>query len=438
MLASLSLIFASLLAPHGAPGRHCVVGRSRAAAPLALAKKQREPPPPPPETFADLGVKSKPLLSALECMDLHKPMESQVLAWSALRDTTSDVAVVSEAGSGKTLAYLVPLLERLIAESSKRTRQVLHIVVPTHDLTTQVLRTVKDLCADLPQLKLALADDPAAARAADVVVGTATASEKLLAGSSSSRSSSSGGSGGRGGGGGRGGKSKGKSDGRGGRGVRRAPRETKVASLRSAGGAGRDDTSTSGVAPRAITLTVVMDEADFLLAGARASGGKGGASPAAKILDALRRSSKPKAGGKKDQGRGSTADKVTDKGSSKPAAKPAAEAAPTAVADAAGAVAGEPDAPKPPSAAPPPPLARLVFVSATVPGQGAASVGAYLDNRFPSLQWVRSAGAHRPVASLRAEFETVDSPKARDAALMRLLGEERLGRTLVFANSASR
>ena len=48
-----------------------------------------------------------------------------------------------------------------------------------------------------------------------------------------------------------------------------------------------------GVHEWGTALTVVFDEADFLLAGARASGGKSaGVSPAAKIVDSLRRSTK--------------------------------------------------------------------------------------------------------------------------------------------------
>ena len=65
-------------------------------------------------------------------------------------------------------------------------------------------------------------------------------------------------------------------------------------------------------------------------------------------------------------------------------------------------------------------------------------MGAYLDGRFPSLSWVRSKGAHRPVASLTSEFELVGDGRERDAALLRLISTSRAGRTLVFANSASR
>lgn len=51
--------------------------------------------------------------------------------------------------------------------------------------------------------------------------------------------------------------------------------------------------------------------------------------------------------------------------------------------------------------------------------------------------WLRSSGAHRPVAHLTSDFEVVSGPSEREDALVRLC-DEREGRTLVFANSAAR
>ena len=264
-------------------------------------------------------------------------MESQIISWPPLRDTDIDVALVSEAGSGKTLAYLVPLIDRLLADTNSSSTIV--VVVPTNDLATQVMRVASDLCAAAPQLQLAFAED-ANAKTANLVIGTPSSSEALLCGGS--------------GGGGKGKKG-------------------------SKGGG-----SKFGGRP----LTLVLDEADFMLAGVRASGSKSAGSPAARILDALRRSSK------------------------KRVAKPSAAAVEV----------DEPNAPAPP---PPPPLPRIIIVSATVPGQGAASVGAYLDARFPNMKWLRSEGAHRPVSRLQSDFVTVTSQREREATLLRLLsGEE--------------
>ena len=80
---------------------------------------------------------------------------------------------------------------------------------------------------------------------------------------------------------------------------------------------------------------------------------------------------------------------------------------------------------------------QVVFVSATVAGQGTGSIGSYLDDRFPNLRWIRSKGAHRPVSALSSQFLTVADATERRLELLRLC-EARRGRTLVFANSASR
>lgn len=366
----------------------------RARTPLALARKASTPPPPPPETFSELGLTSAALQETLEAMDCVKPMEAQVLSWPSLRDSDKDVALISEAGSGKTLAYLVPLIDRLLSSSANGPfRHVLYVVVPTQDLAAQAMNVATDLCTAL-SLTFAYADDLSKARKADIVVGTPGSALALLTSGSGSKRSEKGG---------RGGSSKG---GRGrdnqrrpknaGRGARREPRPAASASASAA---------VTASAPRPEALTIVMDEADFLLAGVRVRGGKANASPAAKLLDELRRRGN-KAGRAPSQTATAESDDDADGAPARPATAPA-------------------------------PTPRVVCVSATVPGQGAASVGAYLDARFPALKWVRSAGAHRPVASLTSDFETVADQRAREAALLRLCAA-REGRTVVFANSASR
>ena len=68
--------------------------------PLALARKASSAPPKIIESFADLGVsQSYGLIDALQAMAV--PMESQKLAWSPVRETDQDLALISEAGSGK-------------------------------------------------------------------------------------------------------------------------------------------------------------------------------------------------------------------------------------------------------------------------------------------------------------------------------------------------
>ena len=42
-----------------------------------------------------------------------------------------------------------------------------------------------------------------------------------------------------------------------------------------------------------------------------------------------------------------------------------------------------------------------------VPAQGDGSVGALINELFPSITWVRSLGAHRPITRLASSFVTV-------------------------------
>ena len=71
---------------------------------------------------------------------------------------------------------------------------------------------------------------------------------------------------------------------------------------------------------------------------------------------------------------------------------------------------------------PAPPPAQLVLVSATVPAQGGRSVGNYVAERFPTIRWLRSEGAHRPLGRLSSEFIDVADKKERQARLLELAG----------------
>jgi superfamily II DNA/RNA helicase len=79
-------------------------------------------------------------------------MEAQYLAFDVLRHSQTDVALVAEAGSGKTLAYLVPLLEQLLQlrTAGRNPSRMLYVVVPTHDLASQVLRVARRIVALTP------------------------------------------------------------------------------------------------------------------------------------------------------------------------------------------------------------------------------------------------------------------------------------------------
>ena len=313
-----------------------------------------------PSTFAELCMPE--LAETLAAGGIVLPMEAQLLAWDSLLGRR-DAVIIAEAGSGKTLAYLLPLVEAMLREHRVGSSRAgsLHVVVPTRDLESQVVRVASELCALTP-LSIATAEDPEAASAADIIVGTAAASAKMICGT-------------------QGGVAK--------RGKKARP---------PAGNRRRD--------PR----TIVFDECDFMLAGARRTGSSAGASPAACILDYVRRSSKVVGKGKvvgngRGVGKGKAKWQAPSKGSGKTAPSGlGTQAARTANADGGdgdgisdshgnGVCDGEP------AARPAVEPVQVVFVSATVPGQNPNSIGAFISARFPSIRYGAAASTCPPDSS---------------------------------------
>ncbi|MEO5989247.1 MAG: DEAD/DEAH box helicase [Candidatus Eisenbacteria bacterium] len=93
-----------------------------------------------PMTFADLGV-SPDLIAALHKQRIVEPTAIQVSALPVLR-AGKDAYLHAETGTGKTLAYLLPIYDRL--DVAQRTTQVV-IVAPTHELAIQIQRQCTDL-----------------------------------------------------------------------------------------------------------------------------------------------------------------------------------------------------------------------------------------------------------------------------------------------------
>jgi len=134
------------------------------------------------------------LLTALSELGLLVPSKVQAEAIPAIR-TGADVLVTAATGTGKTLAYLLPLADRLKAEEVEggrvarpgRPRSL--VVVPTRELALQVARTVKRLChtAKLSAAALVGGRSEAGAQALlarpiDVLVGTPGRLAAALAG----------------------------------------------------------------------------------------------------------------------------------------------------------------------------------------------------------------------------------------------------------------
>jgi ATP-dependent RNA helicase DeaD len=93
-----------------------------------------------PMTFAELEV-SPALVGALAKQGITEPTDIQVAALPALR-AGKDAYINSETGTGKTLAYLLPLFGRM--DLKLEATQVI-VVVPTHELAIQIQRQSCDL-----------------------------------------------------------------------------------------------------------------------------------------------------------------------------------------------------------------------------------------------------------------------------------------------------
>jgi ATP-dependent RNA helicase DeaD len=91
-------------------------------------------------TFAELGVHPG-LVAALAEQRITEPTPIQVAALPVLL-AGRDAYLNAETGTGKTLAYLLPLFARLDAEEKQP--QVV-IVAPTHELAIQIQRQCRDL-----------------------------------------------------------------------------------------------------------------------------------------------------------------------------------------------------------------------------------------------------------------------------------------------------
>ncbi len=91
-------------------------------------------------TFSELGI--IPVLeSALSVDEITEPTPIQIKAIPVLL-AGSDAYISSETGTGKTLAYLLPLFSRI--ELQQRTLQVV-VMVPTHELAMQIADVGRNL-----------------------------------------------------------------------------------------------------------------------------------------------------------------------------------------------------------------------------------------------------------------------------------------------------
>jgi ATP-dependent RNA helicase DDX31/DBP7 len=104
--------------------------------------------------FEELGLEKR-IVAHLKKLEINAPTAIQKAAIPALVNSHSDAFIQAETGSGKTYAYLLPILHQIIALSA--TKQVHRdsglfaiILVPTRELTKQISATLEALlrCAN--------------------------------------------------------------------------------------------------------------------------------------------------------------------------------------------------------------------------------------------------------------------------------------------------
>ena len=92
-------------------------------------------------TFQELDL-SKQLYNSIEELGFTHPTPIQEAAYSVVR-SGKDVVGIAQTGTGKTFAYMIPIL-RDLKFSKQLTPRVL-VVVPTRELVLQVVEEIEKL-----------------------------------------------------------------------------------------------------------------------------------------------------------------------------------------------------------------------------------------------------------------------------------------------------
>ncbi|KAI5959085.1 DRS1 [Candida pseudojiufengensis] len=105
------------------------------------------------KTFQDLQL-SRPILKSLQSLSFNTPtpIQSSTIPIALLG---KDIVAGAQTGSGKTAAYLIPLIERLIFKNSTSTKAI--ILTPTRELAIQVYDVGRKLGQFVNNLNFGLA-----------------------------------------------------------------------------------------------------------------------------------------------------------------------------------------------------------------------------------------------------------------------------------------
>ncbi|GGW86343.1 DEAD/DEAH box helicase [Salegentibacter mishustinae] len=94
-------------------------------------------------TFQDLNI-TTPLRNALEDIGINTPTPIQEESFSTIM-SGKDMVGIAQTGTGKTFAYMLPIL-RMLKYSEQKNPRVL-VLVPTRELVVQVVEEIKKLTA---------------------------------------------------------------------------------------------------------------------------------------------------------------------------------------------------------------------------------------------------------------------------------------------------
>ncbi|WP_375586276.1 DEAD/DEAH box helicase [Cyclobacterium xiamenense] len=101
-------------------------------------------------SFSNLGL-STPLLDAIREANHDNPFPIQTKAIPAILQK-KDLWALAPTGSGKTAAYVLPILDMFQRKTAVKSRAVAVLVlVPTRELALQVDQTVKTFAKALPR-----------------------------------------------------------------------------------------------------------------------------------------------------------------------------------------------------------------------------------------------------------------------------------------------
>lgn len=113
-------------------------------------------------SFSSCGIGAE-LTAALEATGKFNPTSIQAKTFTAIA-TGQDVIVGAETGSGKTLSYLLPIIQRLLDEEKEEKEETDEtvslyegsypsaiIMVPNKELCSQVYRMANELTSNMPE-----------------------------------------------------------------------------------------------------------------------------------------------------------------------------------------------------------------------------------------------------------------------------------------------